>query len=240
VNGHYACDGFSRTETVRDALTEAIVARRLSPGARLPEIAIGEVFGVSRTIVREALGRLAGQGLVELKPNRGAFVAAPGAEEGREAFIVRRGLERTVIECLAGRLTQSQIGELQAFVSRETIAAGSEGACGDQFRLLLVKLTGNRTLMRYMAETVSRCALVQARREDPVDVVRVGPTGHTAVVEALIAGDSLTAARLMDEELTASFASPKIARRERPSRASPKKPANIRQIWPPEARQARV
>ena len=67
----------TRTEKVQLALRRAILEQRLTPGTRLPEDAIGEAFGASRTIAREALGRLATEGLVELIPNRGAFVANP-------------------------------------------------------------------------------------------------------------------------------------------------------------------
>ena len=230
----------SRTETVREALTEAIVARKLGPGARLPEVAIGRAFGVSRTIVREALGRLAGQGLVELKPNRGAVVAAPGPEEEREALVVRRGLQRTVAECLAGRLTPSQISELRTFLSREAAAPGGGRARADEFCLLLARLTGNRILLRYMAETVSRCALVLSTRENPGDVPKVGPARHVAVVEALIAGDLPAAARLLEEELTTVFASAKVGQRERRPRSSPTRQGNVRLGWPGQAPQLRA
>ncbi len=76
-------------------------SRRSSPAPKLPEDTIGERFGASRTIVRTALTRLAGEGLVEMRRNRGAAVAKPTWEEARDVFDVRVGLERLVVARLA-------------------------------------------------------------------------------------------------------------------------------------------
>ena len=73
-----------RAESVYRALRRAIIEQALKPGMKLPEDSIGEQLGVSRTLVREAFGRLAVEGLVELKPNRGASVAYPTLEEARD------------------------------------------------------------------------------------------------------------------------------------------------------------
>src|ERR1700755_2990300 len=98
-----------RTGQIYRALRHAIIEQALEPGAKLPEDAIGERFGASRTIVRSALSRLAAEGLVELRRNRGAAVAAPAWEEARDTFDVRLGLERLVVARLAGQLTGEQI-----------------------------------------------------------------------------------------------------------------------------------
>jgi DNA-binding GntR family transcriptional regulator len=70
-----------RGSAIYRALRHAIIAQALMPGAKLPEDTIGEQFGVSRTIVRNALAKLAAEGLVELRRNRGAAVAAPSWDE---------------------------------------------------------------------------------------------------------------------------------------------------------------
>ena len=98
--------GRGRSHAVHRALKRAILDQALSPGAKLPEDSIGERLGVSRTLVREALVRLSEEGLVDLRPNKGATVARPTLEEGRNLFLTRAALERLVVETLAGRLTQ--------------------------------------------------------------------------------------------------------------------------------------
>ena len=91
-----------RVATIYRALRHAIIEQALSPGAKLPEDAIGERFGASRTIVRHVLGQLAAEGLVELRRNRGAAVATPSWEEARDIFDVRLGLERLIVLAARG------------------------------------------------------------------------------------------------------------------------------------------
>ena len=74
---------------------EAILEQRLAPGTKLSEEALGEIFGVSRTIIRRALSRLAHESVVLLRPNRGAVVASPSVEEARQVFMARRLVETT-------------------------------------------------------------------------------------------------------------------------------------------------
>ena len=74
-------------------LRAKIVRKQLKPGERLPEIRISNEMGVSRTPVREALRRLASEGLVRIIPNSGARVTAPSAAEVDGAYNVREHLE---------------------------------------------------------------------------------------------------------------------------------------------------
>jgi DNA-binding GntR family transcriptional regulator len=196
----------SRTEAVHQALRQAIIEQQLRPGMRLPEDAIGESFGASRTIAREALGRLAVEGLVELKPNRGAFVANPTLEEGREVFVVRRGLERIVATSLAGRLSAQDVARLTALVEEEKRAAGRDEVLAirlaGEFHLLLAQLTRNQLLIRYVTEIVSRCSLIMAMYGRPHSN-ECAISEHADLIQALASGDAHRAADLMDQHLGA-------------------------------------
>ena len=191
---------------LHEALRRAIIEQNLLPGARLPEDAIGESFGTSRTIAREALGRLAVEGLVELRPNRGAFVANPSPEEGREVFVVRNGLERTVIQHLAGRLSTSDEARLRAMVRQEQAASGHDEVLSvrlaGEFHLALAAMTGNQLLLRYVTEVVSRCSLILAMYSRPHSS-DCAVTEHADIVDALAAGDAGTAVDLMQRHLDA-------------------------------------
>lgn len=79
----------STTSLIAARLTRAIVEHRLQPGTKLAEQKLADHFGVSRTLVRQALFQLAQNRLVRLEPARGAFVAAPSADEARQVFAVR-------------------------------------------------------------------------------------------------------------------------------------------------------
>jgi len=194
----------SRTERVHEALRQAIIEQRLQPGTRLPEDTIGESFGTSRTIAREALLRLSVEGLVELKPNRGAFVANPSLEDGRQIFVVRRGLERIVVLSLAGNLRPDQIATLRKMLEHEELAAAQNEAeairLAGEFHVHLAEMTGNALLIRYLVETVSRCSLVLSMYGRPHSV-DCGIDEHRQIIEALIAGDADRAASLMDHHL---------------------------------------
>ena len=85
------------TESIVARIAEAIAAHKLPPGTKLGEEALGEIFGVSRTKIRQALFQLAGDKLVTLIPGRGAFVAQPSVREAREVFEARRVIESSIV-----------------------------------------------------------------------------------------------------------------------------------------------
>lgn len=194
----------TRTEKVHQALRQAIIEQQLPPGARLPEDMIGETFGTSRTIAREALLRLSVEGLVDLLPNRGAFVANPSLDDGRDVFVVRRGLERMVVLQLAGHLTPAQIAELRQMLEQEELASARDEReairLAGEFHLRLAEMTGNKVLIRYLTETVSRCSLVMTIYGRPHSV-DCGIDEHRQIIEALIAGDKDRAADLMEHHV---------------------------------------
>lgn len=196
----------TRAASVYRALRRAIIEQALRPGMKLPEDSIGEQLGVSRTLVREAFGRLAVEGLVELKPNRGASVAYPTLEEARDVFEVRRALERLVAEALAGRLTRAQIGALEAHVAREEAAQGRGGPesirLAGEFHIMLAEMTGNALTLRYVQEVSSRCSLILAVYGRPHSA-DCAVNEHRRIIERLVAGDARRAAQLMDEHLQA-------------------------------------
>src|SRR5258706_3461670 len=83
-----------RGRALADALRQAILAGRYRPGERLVEDRLATEYGGSRVPVREALKTLAGEGLVELAPHRGACVAQLAPGEVEELGEVRATLER--------------------------------------------------------------------------------------------------------------------------------------------------
>lgn len=188
------------------ALRRAIIERALEPGARLPEDALGERFGVSRTIARHALGQLAAEGLVELRRNRIAVVATPSWEEARDTFDVRLGLERLVVRQLAGRLTRAQRTELDAHVAAEDAAQGGPEATSirlaTEFHILLAEMTGSAVLIRYVREVAYRCGLTLALYSRPHSA-ECGVAEHRGIVAALARGDAEGAIALMDQHLDA-------------------------------------
>lgn len=195
-----------RAQGVYQALRKAIIEQALRPGMKLPEDSIGERLGVSRTLVREALSRLALEGLVDIKANRGARVAFPTLEEARDVFDVRRGLERLVAETLAGHLSARQLKMLEAHVLLEEKAQGRDGPqsirLAGEFHITLAEMTGNALLLRYVQEVSSRCSLILAIYGRPHSS-ECAVSEHRRIIEALREGDARRASDLMDHHLQA-------------------------------------
>jgi DNA-binding GntR family transcriptional regulator len=195
-----------RRELAYLGVRRAIIEQALLPGTKLPEDAIGESFGVSRTLVRAALARLAAEGLVELRPNRGAVVASPTLAEAHDVFAVRRHLEDLVVDTLCGQLTASQVARLREHVGREKTANGRDGPesirLAGEFHLILAGFTGNELLRRYVGEVVSRSSLILAlyARAHSSDCAA---DEHAQLIDALLGGDVRNARRLMRVHLQA-------------------------------------
>lgn len=195
-----------RVGLIYRTLRHAIIEQALEPGAKLPEDAIGERFGASRTIVRNALGQLAAEGLVELRRNRGAAVATPSWEEARDTFDVRLGLERLVMSRLAGNLTAEQIKTLEKHVDQEERARGNNEPLSirlaTEFHILLAQMTGSPVLERYVSEVSSRCGLILALYSRPHSS-ECAVNEHRSVIAALAAGDAKQASAVMAEHMEA-------------------------------------
>jgi DNA-binding GntR family transcriptional regulator len=195
----------SATHTIVEALTRAIVEHRLLPGAKLAEQKLADHFGVSRTLVRQALFQLSQNRLIRLEPARGAFVAAPSVEEARQVFAVRRMLEAEMTRAFMRDSTPEKIAALRAHIAQERQAVAGEDVPGrtellGDFHVHMATLMGNTVLAQILGELISRCALItlmyQSRHE-----AEHSTDEHEAIVDAMAAGDSQRAVHLMNEHL---------------------------------------
>src|ERR1700756_4076660 len=91
---------------------------RLEPGAELQEVALAEQLGVSRGPIREAIGRLAAEGLVTVRPRRGAVVRSLSKQEFLEAYQVREALEMMAVRLAVPRLDSGHFERLDALVDQ--------------------------------------------------------------------------------------------------------------------------
>jgi len=153
------------THTIVQALTRAIVEHRLLPGAKLAEQKLADHFGVSRTLVRQALFQLSQNRLIRLEPARGAFVAAPSVQEARQVFAVRRMLEAEMTRSFMRDVTPQKIASLKEHIAQERAAVAQEDVpertelLGD-FHVRMAQLMGNQVLAQILGELISRCALI--------------------------------------------------------------------------------
>jgi DNA-binding GntR family transcriptional regulator len=196
----------TRSDAIYASLRRAILEQALKPGTKLPEDSIGDTFGVSRTSARNALVRLSSDGLVEIKPNRGAAVAMPTLEEAVEVFALRRCLEREVIDRLCKRMPKDGIDALVSHVREEERALRASSPrsirLAGEFHILLAELAGSKLLIEFIIQVVSRSSLILARFGRPHSA-ECGIDEHIQLIEALKNLDVKAATDIMDHHLHA-------------------------------------
>ncbi len=195
----------SSTHHIVESLTRAIVEHRLHPGAKLAEQKLADHFGVSRTLVRQALYQLAQNRLIRLEPARGAFVAAPSVDEAKQVFAVRRMLESEMTRAFVRLVTPAKIKALREHVAQEKQAVANQDVPGrtellGDFHVRMAELMGNEVLAEMLRELISRCALITLMYQS-AHAAEHSNEEHVEIVRALAAKDEALAVRLMDEHL---------------------------------------
>jgi DNA-binding GntR family transcriptional regulator len=184
---------------------ESVMSQRLTPGTKLPEVALCELFGVGRTLIRKVLQELAHDHIVELRPNRGAVVAAPSPEETRQIFEARRALESALLPMAVANATRADIAALRRQLRDEHAALHASGQpawarLASSFHLQVAALARNRILQQYLTELISRCSLIVALYEPPGNAA-CEHDEHARIVALLEKRDATGAVRLMDTHL---------------------------------------
>ena len=195
----------STTVRIVESLTRAIVEHRLLPGTKLAEQKLADHFGVSRTLIRQALFQMARNRLIRMEPSRGAFVATPSADEARQVFAVRRMLEASLVREFIRQVNPGQIDTLRAHVQLEKQALARQDVSGRtellaDFHVRVAELMGNDVLAQILGELLSRCALITLMYQSSSDAEHSSDE-HVAIVEAMAQRNEAEAVRLMDEHL---------------------------------------
>ncbi len=195
----------STTTTIVEALTKAIVEHKLHPGTKLAEQKLADHFGVSRTLVRQALFQLSQNRLIRLEPARGAFVAAPSVLEARQVFAVRRMLETEMTRSFVREVTPAKIRALKEHIAQEQAAvergdiAGRTELLGN-FHVRMAELMGNDVLAQLLGELISRCALITLMYQS-ASAAEHSSEEHRELVRAIAARDEALAVQLMNAHL---------------------------------------
>jgi DNA-binding GntR family transcriptional regulator len=198
-------DSSTATRSIVDALTRAIVEHRLHPGTKLAEQKLADHFGVSRTLIRQALFQLVQKRLIRMEPARGAFVATPSSDEARQVFAVRRMVEVEMTRSFVRSVTPAQIKALKDHLVEEKAAvlrgdvSGRTDLLGD-FHVRIAELMGNQVLAQILNELISRCALITLMYQSS-NAAEHSVEEHAEILNAIIAKDENLAVQLMDEHL---------------------------------------
>jgi DNA-binding GntR family transcriptional regulator len=192
-------------DVITERMLGAIWEHRLPPGTKLVEDKLASVFGVSRTKIRQALGRLAHDSILTIYPNRGTFVSSPTVEEARQVFNARRVIEPALIRQLAQTATKDQIGRLRQIVASESEARARNDRrtiirLSGEFHIVIAELAGNPFLLRSMRELCSLTCLIIALYDSP-GITACPHHEHDDLVRLLQSRDGEHAASLMLKHL---------------------------------------
>ena len=187
-------------------LREEIVSLRRRPGEAVVEKEIAAAYRVSRTPVREAVLRLADEGLVEIFPQSGTFVARIPVSALPEAIVVRKALEETTARLAAERATREQVAAIDAILKRQREAAGQGDreafhAADEAFHAAVAEAAGHPriwTLVQQVKVQVDRFRQLTLPQKGRMALV---VREHAAVAAAIRRRDPETAAKRMGAHL---------------------------------------
>lgn len=188
-------------DEIAEKISAAILEHRLAPGTKLGEDRLATIFATSRAKVREVLARLAHEQIVELVPQRGAFVAKPTIEQAQDVFEARRLIEPGVLRRLIRTLDDTKKQRLQRHIELEADARRRDDKraivrLSGEFHVLLAELAGNSALARSMRElSVLTCLIISLYDAPTATSCRADE--HEEIVAAVNRGDAARAEKLM-------------------------------------------
>jgi DNA-binding GntR family transcriptional regulator len=192
----------STAEQVAGMIRQQLLNGEVAPGTKLSDQVIAAGFGVSRNTAREAVLILTAEGLLTRNLHKGVAVAELGLEELADVYQARRALELVGLQ-LAARAGAEWLAELRAVLAEMDAAAAVDDTpalldADRRFHEVIVKQIGSRRVSRFYRLVQTEIRLTRAwyaeRMAATVFVAR-----HTAIVEALEAGDSELAGRLLEQ-----------------------------------------
>ena len=187
------------------AILDAVAEQRLPAGTKLTEAALAQMFSCNRANVRRALASLAAQQVVDLIPNRGAFVVTPSPKQARDVFQARRAIERVIAREAAARVTPADIDILRQNIAAEAEAKQrrdrpAELRLSRQFHLEIARIAGNQVMDRILADLAMRSTLIIGLY-GRVPQSSCTEDEHSGIVSALASGQTETVVALMDAHL---------------------------------------
>jgi DNA-binding GntR family transcriptional regulator len=200
---------FRASDSVFDILRENILGRGFRPGDRLDVRALADQLGVSATPVKDAVTRLAAEGLVEIRPRSGTFVAELAAEAVAETFEIRRALECLAAERVVGRLTPDLLARFEAIIEAMERPVSSERDRTDHERknvelhTLLVEASDNRRLAELYRSLNAHLTIarIHSRRHPDTERLEQERREHRAILEALGARDAAALVSALDRHI---------------------------------------
>lgn len=182
-----------------------ILDGRYRPGAPLSELRLAEMYGMSRTPVREALSRLQQEGWVERIPSRGYFVARVTLRSIQDSFEVRRLLEGAAAAAAARVATAGEIDELDRQVTAEAdlnpASLPATATANRSFHQSIAAASHNQLAAELIAHCMATMDRVLALGVSALPLLRGTNAEHRAIVEAIRRRDADAARQAMQDHL---------------------------------------
>ena len=189
-------------QSLRDAIL-AMNVYRPDADLRLDEKTLADNLGVSRTPVRQALGRLEHEGLVEIVPRRGAFIIRKSKSEITEVIRAWAALESMAARLLCERATDEQIGTLRAlfagFDNHPELHLNEYSEANLQFHQQIIELSDSPVITHLVAGLLVHVRAIRGRMIGEQDRAERSIVVHMHIIEALEARDADLAERLVRE-----------------------------------------
>lgn len=192
------------------SIRHAITASRLVPGDGLNELDIAARLGVSRTPVREALLRLQREGLVDIRPQAGTYVAAIDRHRVEEGMVVREALETCAAEEAARRITPAQIADLTAATNQMQTAARIADAAGfvtadDAFHAAILEASGYRGIPTIIDEVNGHLDRIRSMSGERPQRMPEAVAEHRRIIDALQSGDPAASGNALRHHLQTAW-----------------------------------
>lgn len=200
--------GPSITEQVYDVVRAYLLAGGRRPGERVSEAGLAQRLEVSRGPVREALERLAQEGLVVRMPRRGTFVRRYGKREVLELMELRCVLETAAVRLAVRRADRAALATVEALLAAADAAIEGDGRYppDEDFHQAIVRLARNRELERHAALVYDQLRLARALSSMRPGRSREAWREHADILRALLARDDVGAVAALERHLEAAKA----------------------------------
>ncbi len=192
----------SQAERLTAVIEEEILSLRLKPGDRLDEVRLAQRYGTSRTPVREALRQLSANGLIELRPHRGAVVAKLGIRELIDVLEVMAELEGACGRLAAKASFKSDLEEIEnalALCRNHASANDIQGykAANETFHETIYRASRNSCLISLTLGTRKRVATYRRVQLEHAKRLDVSVADHERIAQAIAQGLAEEADRLL-------------------------------------------
>lgn len=191
------CSGIA----IDDRIMTAILSGKILPGERLGEKNLGQIFGVSRTLVREAMMRLSSRGIVAVSPRRGWFVIEPTVDEARATIEARRSVEIGLL-FTQENIPQDALDELERHISEQQKAIDEKDLARrsyllGQFHVKLAEIFGNSVIVEILETLTARIFLIAALYQSTIEA-QISCNNHRDIINLLRKNNKEEAIKIMN------------------------------------------